>query len=87
LVIGLGTAGGGSAFFYGTIMTTYNPRDNMITIDPARDYDWNVPNIMKVCPRCVYARNTPFWKDAGVINFYDKPFADMVSVVRQRIVE
>lgn len=60
--------GGGSAFFYGMIMAAYNPDAHVITIDPARTYDWNKPGVEKVCPHCVYARDTAFWKDSGMLS-------------------
>ena len=87
LIVELGTAGGGSAFFYGIIMTAYNPNGHIITIDPMRKYDWNLRNVHKVCPHCIDARKTPFWKNAGVIDFHNQPVEEMVDIVRQRIID
>jgi cephalosporin hydroxylase len=69
LLIELGTAGGGSAFFYAMIMTAYNPNAHVITMDPKRLEDWNKINVQKVCPHCISGRDTPLW-DTDTIHFF-----------------
>jgi cephalosporin hydroxylase len=69
LLIELGTAGGGSAFFYAMIMTAYNPEAHVITMDPKRIEDWNIGNVKKVCPHCISGRETPLW-DTDTIHFF-----------------
>ena len=85
LLIEFGTSGGGSAFFYGLIMSAYNPQAHVITMDPDRQEDWNKWAVKKICPHCVRARDTPFWKHSGVIEFiHDNPL-NVVAHVEARI--
>ena len=87
LLIEFGTSGGGSAFFYGLIMTAYNPGAHVITMDPDRQEDWNKWAVKKICPHCVNARDTPFWKHSGVIEFIHANPIDVVSHVEARITQ
>lgn len=84
LLIELGTAGGGSAFFYGFIMKMYNPLAKVITIDPKREVDWNRKLVHTVCPHCVYARNTNLW-NSSTINFFKEQPVKMVDRVQAMI--
>jgi hypothetical protein len=51
-MIELGTAGGGSAFFYALIMNMYNKDAKVITVGPKRTEDWNKQNVTE----CALAR-------------------------------
>lgn len=86
MLIELGTAGGGSAFFYSFIMTNYNPNAKVITIDPKRTNDWNKQELVKICPHCTYARDTPVWK-SGAIEFLKMTPCDAVDIISSRIEE
>jgi cephalosporin hydroxylase len=86
LLIELGTGGGGSTFFYATVMTAYNPNAHVISMDPMRSFDWNQDNVGKVCRHCVYARDTAMWK-SGSISFFPSNPKDMVDKVASMIKE
>jgi cephalosporin hydroxylase len=81
LLIELGTNGGGSAFFYGFVMRAYNPKARVITIDPKRTVDWNLKNVLKVCPHCIDARDTALWKDSDTITFMHAMPGDVVDQI------
>jgi cephalosporin hydroxylase len=68
LLIELGTAGGGSAFFYAMIMTAYNPSAHVITMDPKRLEDWNLAKVRQICSHCVSGRDTALW-NSDTIHF------------------
>lgn len=84
LMIELGTAGGGSAFFYAFIMTAYNKDAKVITIDPKRTFDWNQRNVKRVCPHCTYARDTKLW-NSTTINFFNDIPVNVVPMVENLI--
>jgi cephalosporin hydroxylase len=84
LMIELGTAGGGSAFFYAFIMKMYNKDAKVITVDPKRTEDWNKQYVNRVCPHCTYARQTKLW-DSGTINFFNELPVDVVPKVETLI--
>ena len=84
LIIELGTAGGGSSFFYAFIMQTYNPNSKVITMDPKRIADWNSHEINQICPHCRNAKETPLWKN-GAIKFFKALPQDKISEVKDLI--
>lgn len=79
LIIELGTAGGGSAFFYGIIMTAYNPNAHIITLDPMRLQDWNVHEVKKVCSHCISGKETALW-NSDTIHFLHKNPCDKATL-------
>ena len=85
LLIELGTAGGGSAYYYGMIMHAYNEDAKVVTIDPMRDFNWNQNEVDMLCPHCINARETNFWKHSNVIHFYQKYPKDMLSIIDDNI--
>jgi cephalosporin hydroxylase len=87
LLIELGTNGGGSAFFYAVIMRSYNPKAKIITIDPMRTKDWNLQQVLKICPHCINARDTTLWKDTDAITFINKMPIDSISEIKSMIAE
>ena len=84
LVIELGTAGGGSAFYYATIMNAYSTEAHVLTIDPLRVRDWNWQNVNRVCPHCIPARETNLWK-SGAIEFYNEYPSAVIEKIKERI--
>ena len=86
LLIELGTAGGGSAVYYATIMTAYNKNAHVITIDPMRKKLWNWRQVHKVCKHCIDPKETPIWK-SSTIEFYHEPPAKVVNIIHRKISE
>lgn len=85
LLIEMGTGGGGSAFFYASIMSAYSSDAHIITMDPKRDVDWNEQRVNKVCPHCTSARSTNLWKNSGMIHFFKELPANMLKEVDAKI--
>jgi cephalosporin hydroxylase len=81
LVIELGTAGGGSAFFYAMIMTAYDKDAHVITMDPMRTKDWNLKHVKEVCPHCLSGRETPLWNSGVIHSITDRMPQDATSEV------
>lgn len=82
VIIEMGTAGGGSSFFYSFVMSGYNSDAHLITFDPKRVVDWNRNDIRKICPHCIDAKETPLWK-SGKIKFFNADPVDKVDETRQ----
>eukprot|EP00755_Sulcionema_specki_P034228 Sspe_Gene.20980::Locus_7787_Transcript_2_2_Confidence_0.750_Length_1519::g.20980::m.20980 len=70
LIIEVGTNNGGGAVFYASIMSFYNPKGKVLTLDlkPVNQSWMSGPN-KDNCQGCITGDKHPLWTDSGIIEF------------------